>query len=322
MAMPWWYTPPGIMAWLLSPFSAVFRLLSAGRRWAYRRGWLRVQRLPVPIIVIGNLTVGGTGKTPLTAAVAQLVAAWGYRPGIVTRGYGGQPSAAPCEVKVSSDPHQVGDEPVLLAQYCPVVVDARRPRGARQLIELGCDVILADDGLQHYALGRDIEVVVIDAERRFGNGYCLPAGPLREPPSRLNTVDFIVANGQGRSGEYTMQVHTPRVVALLDAQRAQPLDAWRGQTVHAVAGIGHPERFFQRLRAAGLQVMAHAFADHHRFRRQDLEFADDHAILMTEKDAVKCRPFATHRHWMVPLEVELPDTLVTALAARLSSIRS
>ncbi len=318
--MPWWYTKPAIIAWLLMPISAVFRLLVAVRRLAYRRGWLRVQRLPVPVIVIGNLTVGGTGKTPLTIALVQLLRARGYHPGVVTRGYGGQRHAAPCEVSAAADPYQVGDEPVLLARHCPVVVDVRRPRGARHLMALGCDVILADDGLQHYALGRDIEVLVVDGERRFGNGCCLPAGPLREPPARMQTGDFIVANGQGLPGEYTMQLHTPRVVAVYDPQQAQPLAAWRGQSVHAVAGIGHPERFFRRLRAAGLQVTAHAFPDHHHFRRSDLQFPDTQSILMTEKDAVKCRSFATGRYWMVPVEVELPDALVTALAARLSQI--
>lgn len=318
--MPWWYTQPGVMAWLLMPLSAVFRLLTAVRRLAYRWGGLQVQRLPVPVIVIGNLTVGGTGKTPLTGALAQLLSTWGYQPGIVSRGYGGQRHTVPREVSITSDPYVVGDEPVLLARHCPVVVDVRRPRGARHLMALGCDVILADDGLQHYALGRDIEVLVIDAERRFGNRYCLPAGPLREPPARVQTVDFTVANGQGLPGEFTMQLHTPRVVAVLDPQQTQPLDAWRGQAVHAVAGIGYPERFFRRLREAGVQVTAHVFPDHHRFRPSDLQFSDTQAILMTEKDAVKCRRFATNRYWMMPVEVELPDTLVTALATRLSQI--
>ena len=313
----WYYTQATGIAWLLTPLSGLFRSISALRRWAYRRGWLRVQRLPVPVVVVGNITVGGTGKTPLTIALVQLLQTWGYRPGVVSRGYGGRRHAESRQVHHTDNPREVGDEPLLLARHCPVVVDPRRPRGAQALLALGCDIILADDGLQHYALGRDIEVVVVDGVRRFGNGYCLPAGPLREPLSRLNTVDFIVVNGEAQAGEFSMRMRTTMLAPVLEPQRLQPLAAWHGQHVHAVAGIGHPERFFSQLRAAGLQLNAHPFPDHHPFQPQDLQFPDEQAILMTEKDAVKCRGFATARHWVVLVDVELPQDLVTALAARL-----
>lgn len=276
-----------------------------------------MQRLTVPVIVVGNITVGGSGKTPLTIALARVLQQRGWRPGVVSRGYGGRSRDRPRRVSVDDDPLDVGDEPLLIVRHCPVVVDPRRPRGASRLVELGCDVVLADDGLQHYALGRDIELVMVDGERRFGNGFCLPAGPLREPLSRLREVDFIVANGAAQSGEFAMRLPMRTVVSLRQPEQTHPLADWRDRAVHAVAGIGHPERFFRQLREAGLRVEAHPFPDHHRFRPEELAFPGDKPILMTEKDAVKCRLFATARHWVVPVEAELPAALLESLCARL-----
>jgi tetraacyldisaccharide 4'-kinase len=184
-----------------------------------------------------------------------------------------------------------------------------------------CDVVLSDDGLQHYALERDIEFAVIDGVRRLGNGFCLPAGPLREPGRRLSEVDFVVVNGAGERPEFPMRLRLLDACNLLDPRLRRPLEAFRGQPVHAVAGIGNPERFFSSLREAGLDVLAHPFRDHHPFRKDDLAFADDLPVLMTEKDAVKCHAFASPHHWYVPLEAELPDRLGRELLERLRTVR-
>lgn len=303
-----WYSPRAPL-WL-QPLSWLFFLVVLVRRFAYRNGILRSERLPVPVIVVGNITVGGTGKTPLVIWLVRLLQQAGYHPGIVTRGYGGQAQQWPQQVTSGSDPLMVGDEPVLLAHHCrcPIAAAPDRLAAARQLLQSGCDLVISDDGLQHYRLGRDIEIVVVDGVRRFGNGQLLPAGPLREPLSRLHQVQYVVANGVAADGEIRMSLAPGTVRALSDDLTTRALGDFRGMQVHAVAGIGNPGRFFELLRQAGLSVTEHPFPDHHRFVAEDLAFDDDLPILMTEKDAVKCRSYANGRSWYLPVEAQLDES--------------
>ncbi|MEO8777398.1 MAG: tetraacyldisaccharide 4'-kinase [Rhodanobacter sp.] len=308
---PWWTTP------LAALYGGVMRL----RRVLYGHGWLHSVRLPVPVIVVGNLSVGGTGKTPLTIALAAALRARGYRPGVVSRGYGGR-QREPQLLGESPDPAAVGDEPCLIhAAGVPVAIGRERPAAARLLLDAGCDVVIANDGLQHYALARDVEICVIDGVRRFGNQRLLPAGPLREPMARLERVDFRVCHGgEPAAGEFPMQLHSGEATGLQDGTR-RPLADFCGQRVHAVAAIGHPARFFTSLRAAGIEPIEHAFADHHPFVAADLAFGDQLPVLMTDKDAVKCRRFAQPDWWRVPASAVLPAAFYDALVERLDRLR-
>ena len=308
---PWW-------TWLLAALNgAVVRL----RRWLYTIGAIRSVRLPVPVVVVGNLSVGGTGKTPLTIALAEALRARGFRPGVVSRGHGGR-QREPMLLGDRPDPAEVGDEPCLIrASGVVVAIGRKRPAAARLLLDAGCDVLIADDGLQHYALARDVEICVIDGTRRFGNGRLLPAGPLREPLSRLARVDFRVCNGASPAdGEYPMQLLGSEAVALHDGEQ-RPLADFAGQRIHAVAAIGNPSRFFASLRAARIEVIEHAFADHHVFGAADLDFGDSLPVLMTDKDAVKCNGFAQPNWWRVPVRAELPLAFYDALEERLVRLR-
>ncbi|MFA7094943.1 MAG: tetraacyldisaccharide 4'-kinase [Gammaproteobacteria bacterium] len=293
----------------LAPLGWLYCLVAVLRRKAYRLGLRPVCRLSVPVIVVGNITVGGTGKTPLVAWLVRFLKQAGYTPGIISRGYRGNATVWPQAVDAGSDPALVGDEAVLLAQHseCPVMVGPDRAAAARALLErYPCDVIISDDGLQHYRLGRDIEIAVIDGARRLGNGRCLPAGPLREPRGRLRSVDFIVVNGgDAEGGQYAMRLVEQDARNLADAGTVQPVAAF--SEVHAVAGIGNPARFFSRLRALGLQITEHPFPDHHAYQPQDLDFGDARPLLMTEKDAVKCHRFAQAHYWYVPVEARLDE---------------
>ncbi len=300
-----WYgqaAPPG---WL-RPLAALYGALSALRRYAYRSGWRRTIRLSRPVVVVGNLTVGGTGKTPLVMWLAQQLAERGFRPGIVTRGFGGSAACAR-QINPADEPAVVGDEALLMARrtHLPVAIGHDRPRAAQILIDGGCNVILSDDGLQHLALARDFEIVVIDGARGFGNGALLPAGPLRELPARLTQVNAIVINGAGEpyyGKALRMHLQAERAIAL-GGGAARPLTTFSGKIVHAVAGIGNPERFFSMLRSSGMQVVPHARDDHAPIGSAELEFGDENAVLMTEKDAVKCAAFGTGQYWAVPVDV-------------------
>jgi tetraacyldisaccharide 4'-kinase len=314
-----WYGG-GRIPWWTRPLAALYGAVTGLRRWLFRHGWLRSQRLPVPVIVVGNLSVGGTGKTPLTIAVAAELRRRGYTPGVVSRGYGGT-QREPWLLGDVPDPRQVGDEPCLIrASGVPVAVGRDRPAAARLLLDAGCDVVVADDGLQHYRLARDVEICVIDGTRRFGNGRLLPAGPLREPLDRLQRVDLRVCNGgAAETGEYPLQLCGGEAVALQGGER-RTLASFASRRVHAVAAIGHPLRFFDSLRAAGIDVIEHAFADHHAFVPTDLAFADDLPVLMTDKDAVKCQPFAQSHWWRVPVRAELPPALHAAVLACIGKV--
>jgi tetraacyldisaccharide 4'-kinase len=313
-------------AWLL-PLSLLYRAIVGLRRAAYATGVLRRVRIDVPVIVVGNLTVGGTGKTPLAVFIVARLVALGARPGIATRGHGRQGRGA-VRVGTASTAAEVGDEPLLLARRTgvPVCVAARRADAAWMLREAGCDVIVCDDGLQHLQLARDLEIAVVDGARGFGNGRLLPAGPLREPASRLARADLVVVNVAGGdaaapqgAGALRMRLEGDLALPLSGVGAGRALAGFRGGSVHAVAGIGNPQRFFAQLRAAGLTLIEHAWPDHHAFRAADLDFGDDAPVLMTEKDAVKCSAFAGGRHWYVPVEAvfDAPDDarLTQCLAA-------
>jgi tetraacyldisaccharide 4'-kinase len=303
-----WYGDSRIYR-LLLPLSWLYCGFVALRRTAYRLGLLPSAKLDCRVVVVGNLVAGGSGKTPLVIALARTLYNHGLRVGILCRGYRGRSKQWPVAVRADSDPVEVGDEAVLLAQKTglPVMAGPRRVDAGRALLrDTPCDVLLCDDGLQHYALQRDIEIVVVDAERSFGNGACLPAGPLREPRQRLQQADAIVALG-GPCAEATTVMHyiSGETCKLLDPQHCYRLDAFAGQAVHAVAGIGYPQRFFRQLLDAGLSIEAHAFDDHHPFTPQDLVFTGRRPVLMTEKDAVKCRAFARPDWWVVSVEAQL-----------------
>jgi tetraacyldisaccharide 4'-kinase len=302
----WYARSPWLL--LLTPLSLVFRIVVWLRRNAYRAGLLRSQRVALPVIIIGNITVGGTGKTPLVIWLAEYLQEKGYHPGIISRGYGGKASGWPQQVRPDSDPAIVGDEAVLLAGAtgCPMAVGPNRVANATALIKHSeCDVILSDDGLQHYALQRDIEIIVIDGIRRFGTGFSIPAGPMREPAKRLKEADLVVINGLGSGHEHIMRMRPGDAHSLTDSSIKRPLADFRGQAVHAVAGIGNPERFFQSLEQLGMQLEKHVFPDHYKFTAPDIRFGDYKPVIMTEKDAVKCRYFASENDWYIPVTVQM-----------------
>lgn len=306
---------------------AIYRAGIATRTAMYRRRLLRARHPGVPVVVVGNITVGGTGKTPLTIALVERLRAAGWTPGVASRGYGRDGDDA-LWVDADTPPHRGGDEPVLIARRtgAKVRVDRRRAAAAGELAAAGCDVIVCDDGLQHYALARDLEIEVVDARRRYGNGRLIPAGPLREPVERAGRCDFRVVNlgdgaGSPEFGEWPMRLAVADAVPLL-GRRPRPLAAFAGQRVHAVAGIGDPERFFHTLKARGIAVVPHAFGDHHEFRPADLDFASPLPVLMTEKDAVKCAAFAPDQSFAVPVHAELPEAFWAAVLDRLARFRT
>jgi tetraacyldisaccharide 4'-kinase len=320
---------------LLQPLAGLYGLVSSLRRRAYASGWLKRRRAGKPVIVVGNLTVGGTGKTPLVAWLAEQLSLSGLKVGIVSRGYG-RKQRVPQVVHVESDWREVGDEPFLLRQLtgCETVVAHDRLVGAQHLVALGVDVVIADDGLQHLRLARDCEIVVVDGARGFGNGRLLPAGPLRDPVSRVGQADVVVVNGvpehasllagKGRLAPTTLQMslYGGEAYRLDGLGGPQSLEHFSGKRVHAVAGIGNPGRFFRDLRARGIDVIEHPFADHHPFVAADLTFEDDLPVLMTQKDAVRCRSLANARQWYVPVVArfaeaqsrELLDRVIRTLA--------
>ena len=316
-----WYSaspPPSVLRPLAALYGRVVRL----RRALYQRGLLARVRLSVPVLVVGNLTVGGTGKTPLVITLVEALRARGFRPGVVSRGYGGS-ATTPQLLEPGCEAQQVGDEPCLIRRHCgvPVAIGRERAVAGQLLVEAGVDLVIADDGLQHYALARDLEICVIDGTRRFGNGRLLPAGPLREPLGRLAAVDYRVCNGGlARADEIPLRLVEDRAYRLLAPGERMALAEFAGRHVHAVAGIGDPGRFFRSLRAQRFEVIEHAFPDHHAYRAADLDFGDDRPLLMTEKDAIKCRAFARPHWWAVPVRALLPEDFLDALAARLRAL--
>ena len=312
---------------VLIPLSLLFAAVAGLRRTAYRLSWFKSERMPVPVIVVGNITVGGTGKTPVVLWLVHCLHAAGYHPGIVTRGYGGSEQLQ--EVRADSDPKRVGDEPLLLARRSGVPVFAGRARAAaaRALLQAHpqCDVLVSDDGLQHYALARDVELAVVDGERKFGNGWLLPAGPLREPVSRLRKVTAVVVNGEGEltdmpAPRYRMHVIGAVFRNVRDPQRQATAADLQDRPLHAVAAIGNPARFFSHLEHLSLSFRRHPFPDHFAFSADELAFAGDETVLMTEKDAVKCTAFAKASWWYLPVEAEVDPALGQLILAKLRSL--
>lgn len=319
--MMFWYRKAGLLAYCLVPFSFLYRLVVALRMTLYRLGMKRVTSFSVPVVVVGNITVGGSGKSPLVASLVEYFQKRGHRPGVVSRGYGGKAQQWPQIVTAGSDPREVGDEPVMLVRQtqCPMVVAPNRVLAAQVLIQtFDCTVVISDDGLQHHALGRDVEIAVLDGDRRLGNGLCLPAGPLRESQKRLETVDAIVVNGDALPNEIAMSLEAGDVYLIQDRLKTEPLNLLAGQTVHAVAGIGNPQRFFQQLRGLGMTVIEHSFSDHHAFEAKDIDFDDALRVIMTEKDAVKCQGFVDERHWCLPVRAVLPDSFFDDIECKIA----
>ena len=322
-----WYAPRPLLTLLLAPLSALFVLVSSARRCAYRHGWLRCERLPVPVVVVGNINVGGVGKTPLTRYLVEALRAQGRRPGVISRGYGGS-HQAPTAVMADSPASVVGDEPLLLATAgCPVWVGRDRVAAGRALLAAhpDVDVLLSDDGLQHYRLARDVEIAVLDAARGLGNGWRLPAGPLREAPGRLATVDAVVSHGAARPDllpagvpGFVMTLHPGRFWQLVAPDRQCEAADLAGKDCAAVAGIGHPERFFATLASLGLHPRQYAFPDHHRYVDGDMPDAD--TILVTEKDAVKLRQGKDARIWALPVAAVMEPDLGRWLARTLEGL--
>ena len=304
----------------LRPLSWLYCSIVFVRRWLYRLRVLRSTQLKVPVIVVGNITVGGTGKTPLVVSVVETLKEAGYRPGVISRGYRGKARSWPQQVRPDSDPVMVGDEPILISRrtQCPMAVGPDRVAAGQALLKYSdCDIIVCDDGLQHYALRRDMEILVVDGTRRFGNGFCLPAGPLREPVRRIDKVDLVVTNGLAGPNECEMRYEGDTLVNLADDSQTSTLNDLKGSSVHAIAGVGNPQRFFDRLALAGLDVREHAFPDHHLFLPRDLDYGNSVPIIMTEKDAVKCRRFARSNMWYLPITVSLSNQFEQQLLNRI-----
>ncbi|UTW45946.1 tetraacyldisaccharide 4'-kinase [bacterium SCSIO 12696] len=319
---------------LLRPVSKLFAVVSKRRRFAQQRQ-ATDNPLSIPVIVVGNISVGGTGKTPLLIFLVQALQAAGYRPGVISRGYGGKAPTYPLMVSADTPPQEGGDEPVLIASQCqcPVVVDPNRRQGAEYLItHSDCNIILSDDGLQHYRLPRQLEIAVIDGNRGFGNGKLFPAGPLREPLSRLSEVDFVISNGQ-LAPQIAEQIGVvPTVMSvepvgelrpLLPGPKRQPVRArdwpFTRREVHAVAGIGNPQRFVDTLTKLGFVPTLTAYPDHHKYCPEDLELTPGRPIILTAKDAVKCRSFASSDAdcWVLDVAAKLPSEWFDGLLNKL-----
>ncbi len=316
-----WYSdqPP---AWYLRLLEPVYKVLA---RYDRQRKLKQRWQAPVPVIIVGNITVGGTGKTPLVSWLVAFLRQAGYRPGIVSRGYKASPPQLPYRVNPDDSPAVAGDEPLMLARrcQCPLVIDPQRARAVQYLLDTtDCNVVISDDGLQHHALGRDIELVVLDGARGLGNGHCLPAGPLREPADRLQSVDFVISNGEPQQPlprhDVTMTL-APRSFRRLSGEKLE-LDHYQGQQVHAVAGIGNPQRFFTTLQGLDIHAQPHAFADHHSYTATDLQFSPALPLLTTEKDAVKWQGLALPDAAWLEIEACLPASFGQALLEKLTRL--
>jgi tetraacyldisaccharide 4'-kinase len=320
------------------PFLIILSFLYQGviklRFYCYKLGIKKTEILNIPIIIIGNITVGGTGKTPLVVYISDYLIAQGLRPGIISRGYKASNNKFPQIVSSDSDPCLLGDEAVMLAKQtgCPIVVCRDRVAAVKKLLsQSDCNIIVSDDGLQHYALHRDIEIAVVDAQRVWGNGRCLPAGPLREPVSRLHTVDFICVQGKKEkniSQDFDFSRQAPNYMSYIPGDIYQIINrqvildpaSCVNYPIHAVAGIGNPNQFFALLRSQGLEIIEHAFPDHHAFTAQDIDFGFESLVIMTEKDAVKCRRFADDRHWCLPISLDMEPLFLENFQKRLDEL--
>lgn len=318
-----WYQGRGWLA-LLRPLSTLYQQVAERRRQRFLAEPTASWQPPVPLIVVGNITLGGTGKTPMVIWLVEHLRARGWRVGVISRGYGAQPPTLPWRIRPELDgPGQVGDEPLLIARRCqvPVVIDPDRPRAGRYLLEQAqVDIIISDDGLQHYAMGRTLEVLMLDHARGLGNARCLPEGPLREPAARLASVDLVVRNGAAADGDdgFAMQLQATELVNLVTGQRISP-SAWTlAPRVQAVAGIGNPERFRRTLESLGFAPTLQAFADHAGYNADSFAgFDHGEPLIMTEKDAVKCVGFARDHWWYLRVDAHLSDAFAAALHLQL-----
>lgn len=315
--------------WLLVPFSWLYGLIVYFRKWAYRIGLFRSYKAPVPIIVIGNLSVGGNGKTPLVIYLAEQLSQKGVQVGIISRGYGGKSTHYPFIVNAKTSTTTAGDEPILIFNrtHCPIAISPNRVEAAQFLCKQHPEInlILSDDGLQHYRIKRDIEMVVIDTQKGFGNGHYLPAGPLREKPTRLDSVPFIILNGENKNLVFSKPTYQMTLIPkkAINLQTKQSIDATQLTEVIACAGIGDPDRFFKTLQNLNLNLQqTHAFVDHHVFKPAELLnlATTQQNLIMTEKDAVKCFAFAQANWWYLPIEAHLPDTFLTQLLEQLDPL--
>ena len=309
--LDYYWNSINIVSLILLPFSCLFCFISNIRSSLYRIKFFKAYKAPVPIIVVGNITVGGTGKTPLIIELVKQLQSMGRKPGVISRGYGGNSSSWPQLVDKDITALQVGDEPKLIHERtaCPVSVGPNRQQDIELLLNKHqCDVILSDDGLQHYALQRNIEIAVVDAQRKFGNGFYLPSGPLRESRSRLKKIDLVLLNG-GEVNQLSFNLE-PKYCEPINKpnEEAKALKEFAGKTVHAIAGIGHPARFFNMLRRLDIEVIEHEFVDHASYVQSDLLFNDELPVLMTEKDAVKCATFDLVNHWSVPVNAIISES--------------
>jgi len=304
----WWL-------WFLRPLELLFRLLAAVRRQLYKSGFLKTYRAARPVVVIGNITVGGTGKTPVVIGLVEALQSRGLKPGVVSRGYGAQSGEFPREVLADSTAADCGDEPLLIHQRTgvPCIVGPDRGAALQSLLKQHeVDVVISDDGLQHYAMARDLEVALLDGDRGVGNGFCLPAGPLREPESRLDTVDFVLYRNGGMP-ETAVSYQAEAWINLVTGEQ-RPLDGFAGQPTTALAGIGQPAQFFATLRTLGVEAREQVFSDHHQYTAADFSNLGHGPILMTEKDAVKCRSLAGENAWFLRISADLPSQLVDTVA--------
>lgn len=327
-----WYQG-SVWLYLLAPFALLYAVIISVRSLLFKLGVLSSYRSNLPVVVVGNITIGGTGKSPLVSYLVRELRSKGYRPGIVSRGYGAEIQKAECrEVLATSSPKEVGDEPLMLKQAlaCPVFVSPNRKISVQALEDKGCDIVICDDGLQHYALKRDIEICVFDGKRGVGNGFLLPMGPMRELRSRLVNTDFKVVNGagdvpnlEGVSDLIRMDLLPAGLFPLAECASSsaevlgKDLSQLSGQEVNAVAAIGNPERFFDVLEAFGMIVNRYAFEDHHAYTREDFSFSDDIPVIMTEKDAVKCRELGLQNAWYLPVQATLDHPLADLIIEKL-----
>ena len=316
------WNQPNFLTILLWPLSLLYRGLFAIRRQLYKLGALNRYTAPVPVIVVGNITVGGTGKSPLVIYLVEQLRNAGYKPGVVSRGYGSAAQHYPYSVTSTSSVLEAGDEPLMIVKrtQVPMVIGSDRGAAIEMLLQdQSIDIVVSDDGLQHLALQRDIELCLVDATSKQSNTCLLPAGPYREHRSRLSSVDFVIHHG-GDSQEATMHLVASNPVSVLGhSSNSDPKVFDSGSHVHAVAGIGNPQRFFDSCEELGFSITPHAFPDHHKFELSDLDFSDQLPVLMTEKDAVKCRQFAQPNHWYLPVNAKLSagfeNTLIGAVKA-------
>jgi tetraacyldisaccharide 4'-kinase len=304
----WYENHPA--SYLLLPFSWLYGLIVKLRKILYTSGFFETNYASVPVIVVGNITVGGAGKTPFVIWLSEYLTNKGYTPGVISRGYGRKSSSYVQQVRHDSDPENVGDEPVLIAKRSgvPVAVASDKYEAANQLVNMAnCDVLICDDGLQHYALGRNLEIAIIDGDREFGNNCMLPAGPLREPVNRLTSVDMLISKSKEYENSFLMEYEFGDLVQLNDQDKLISINKLKGQQIHLVSGIANPDRFHSVFKEHQIHVIKHVFPDHYNYSLQDIDFNDDKPIVMTEKDAVKCAKFAKDNMWYLPVDVKFND---------------